>query len=211
MKRIQRTAVVVAIASLAIGALAACNPGDISGGSTTTPAPTDVAIPTATPTPAPQPVFVAPADCHAMVGAALETEFAGKGIVLFNSTNGEGEFAEGPVVSKQGGGNPISCVWGVPYVDLNSFGLEVQSLTQDAHEGVVAVLGGGGFDVSLDGNIATYSHVGAETGQPEDQSIIHVLHPDGWITAWSSFGGQIAYDRLVTYVAAVTAQVYPAP
>ncbi len=145
-----------------------------------------------------------------MAGPALEAEFAGKGIVLFNSTNGEGMFNFEAPVTKQGA-NAFSCVWGIPNVDLNSFGLETQGLSQQAHEGVVAVLEDGGFDKTIDGDIVTYSHVGAETGAPADQSIIHVLHPDGWITGWSSFGGQTAYDRLVGYVAAVTAQVYPTP
>ncbi len=213
MSSFQRAFVVGATAILALGVLSGCNPGGTPE-TTGTPSAAETLTPSPTPTPEPlaEAVFVAPADCHVMVGSALEAEFAGKGIVLFKSTNGEGEFADGtPPVSKQGGSGGFVCVWGVPYVDLNSFGLETKALTQQAHEGVVAILEGGGFDVSVDGDTVTYSKVGTEHGQPEDQSVIHVLHPDGWITAWSAFGGQQAYDRLVGYVAAVTAQVYPAP
>ncbi len=210
MKPAQRMIVVVASAALTVGALAACTPGTIVDAGTETPPPQPTDIAASTPTPDPVPVFVAPADCHVMAGADLEADFASRDIVLFNSTNGEGEFAFDAPVTKQGP-NAFSCVWGVPFVDLNSFGLETQGLTQEAHEGVVAVLGAGGFDMSIDGNVVTYTKVGAETGDPADQTEIHILHPDGWITAWSSFGGPVMVDRLSGYLVEVTKQVYPAP
>jgi len=95
------------------------------------------ASPSPTPSPtatAPELVFTQPTTCSELAGPDLEAVFASRNIELFNSSNGEGMFADGPVDTHQQGGNPFGCLWGVPYVDLNTFVLSSQPLSQAAHE-----------------------------------------------------------------------------
>lgn len=206
-----RALVALAVAALTVGALAGCNPGTITdaGTETPTPKPTDI-VASPTPTPDPVPVFAAPADCHVMVGAQLEAQFGADGIELFNSTNGEGMFADGSIESYQTG-TPFSCVWGVPYVDLNSFLLETQGLTPEQHATIESALDGAGFDRVESDGIITYSAVGDETGDQGAVSLIHVVRADSWITGRAAIGGQQRFDSLAAYLATVGEQVYPAP
>jgi hypothetical protein len=193
--------------ALAVALLAGCAPTDLSAEPDESAAPTDVAVPTPTPTPTPTEdparVFTEPSSCVALLGAALEAEFLAAGNVLFSSTDGAGIYF--PIDSEQGGGTPFSCWYGKDMVDLSTFELAAQSLTQDAHEGTVSVLSGLGMTQTMDGDIVTFTQVGDEGSTP---AIIHVLYPDGWITGYSAFGGQKRVDQLAVWVATVGEQVH---
>lgn len=205
----KRTGLVVAVV-LALPLLTGCAPEGISADPPDTPTPsaTQSDTPSPTPTAGAGPVFTAPTSCSQLVGAALETDFATRKIVLFDSTNGEGEYAPTGVDNQQNAGDPFSCLYGIPMVDLNSFVLTVQPVTQDEHEGIVAVLGAAGFEVTTDGDVVTYTRVGAETGQTADQLLIHVLRPDSWMTGWASLGGEPQRVRISGYLDQVAANLY---
>ena len=161
------------------------------------------------PTVAPEPaeaVFVAPSTCTQLLGADLENEFLGGGNVLFSSTDGTGIYF--PIESTQDGGTPFSCWYGKDMVDLSTFELAAQALTQDAHEGTLAVLQGGGFVETTDGDVVTFTQVGDEGATP---AIVHVLRPDSWITGFSALGGADRAALVADWVDSVAEQVYPVP
>lgn len=197
--RLFRIAMTVAV----VAALAGCTP--------TAPTPEapdeSVAAPTPTETAAPpaEPVFVAPENCEQLIGPELAAEFASKDIVLFDSTNGEGIYANG-FEAAQDGGDPFACLFGKDMVDLSTFQLVVQPVSsQDEHEGIMAVLGGGGFDQSLNGSTVTFSDPGNDMDPLP--AIIHLVKQDRWLTAFANFGGDIQADRLAGYLAAVDANL----
>lgn len=193
---------VVVVVSLA----SACAPQAPDPAADETVASTPSASPTQAPAPDPEPAFVVPVDCATLIGPVLTADFAAEGIVLFDSTAGEGIYAGGGSVPFQTGGSTLFCVYGKDMVDLSSFQLEAQPLTQAEHEGVVASLDAAGLAKTVDGDIVTYTQVGDDMGTP---SLIHVLHPDGWLTGWSAFGGPGQVTLLTRYLDEVAAQVYP--
>lgn len=170
--------------------------------------PTVLPTPTATmetAEPDPEPAFVAPADCATLIGPTLAADFAAQNIVLFDSTNGEGIYVGGTVPNQTGGSN-FFCVFGKDMVDLSSFQLEAQPLSQAEHEGVVATLEGAGLTKTVNGDVVTYTQVGDDMGTP---SLIHVLRPDSWLTGWSAFGGPAQVALLTGYLDEVAVQAYP--
>lgn len=205
-----RRLLVVAVGAVVLSGLAGCTPPVPDP--TLAPSPsasTATATATPTPTPDPDPVFTTPTTCAELIGPELTTEFAAENIVLFDSTNGEGIYANGFTVA-QDGGDPFACLFGEDMVDLSSFQLVVQPVTsQSEHEGIVAVLGSQGFVQSLDGNTVTFTQLGDETSTVP--VIIHVLRLDSWMTAYAGFGGQRQADRLTGYLDAVAAHLYTAP
>lgn len=211
---IKRITLGCAAAALTASLLAGCTPE-----TTTEASPIATAAPSIQPaesgdTPSPTPIveaaleFHQPATCSELAGPDLEAVFASRNAVLFNSSNGEGLYAGTPVDTHQQGGNPFGCLWGVPDVDLNTFVLSVQSLSNAAHEGVMAILDGGGYDKTLDGDVVTYTAIGAETGEPADQLTIHVLRADSWMTGWAALGGEQSRVRITEYLDAAAANLY---
>jgi hypothetical protein len=187
--------------------LAACNPP------TPTPSqspsavaePSASATPTPTPTSTPEPaVFVAPANCEQMLGAALIAQITSDGHELFSSSDGTGIYY--PHESHQQGG--FQCQYGQNMVDLSTFELDAQGLTQQAHEGAISILDAGGYTKTVEGDVVTYAQVGDEMGT---QTYLHVVRPDSWITGWSSFGGDTPFAKISSYVATVGQQLYPTP
>ena len=201
----------VAIAAAAcVVLLAGCAPGEKPMAETTT-SPTPSVTPTASATAAPEPepegpAFVAPTDCAALIGQTLAAEFAAKNIVLFDSTAGGGLYTDagghGPL---QTGGDPFYCLYGQDMVDLSSFQLEVQPLTESEHEGVIAVLDTAGLVKTVDGDAVTFTQVGDDRGTP---TLIQVLRPNSWMTAWSAFGGDKQVTLLSGYLTQMAAQTY---
>lgn len=195
----------VAMAMTLVAALAACGPAEPEPSPTSTDAaPSPSATPSAAPAPAPDPAatFTPATSCTGMLGP-LETQLIAEGNVLFSSTDGGGIYF--PIESTQDGGDPFSCWYGKDGVDLSSFELASQPVDQAEHEGIVAVLGGMGFEVSVDGDVATYVQVGDEGTTP---AIIHVLRPDSWLTAYGTFGGADRVTVLTGYLDQVAAQLY---
>ncbi len=198
--KLVRAVVLVSVAA----ALAACGPTDIAPSPSPTIAPSESGSPTpsAAPAPAPDATFTPATSCTGMLGA-LETQLIAEGNVLFSSTDGGGIYF--PIESTQDGGDPFSCWYGKDGVDLSSFELASQPVDQAEHEGIVAVLGGLGFDVSIDGDVVTYVQVGDEGTTP---AIVHVLRPDSWFTAYGAFGGSDRVTVLTSYLDQVAAQLY---
>ena len=194
--RIVRLALTVAV----LTALAGCTPPAPTP-VTTSAAPAPKPTATATAEPAPAPAFVAPTSCDELIGPDLAALFASRNIVVFDSTNGEGIYANG-FEAAQDGGDPFACLYGQDMVDLSTFQLVVQPVSSQAeHEGIVAVLGSGGFDQSINGSTVTFIDEGTDTDPLP--AIIHILKPDRWLTAYSYFGGEISASRLAEYLAAV--------
>jgi hypothetical protein len=198
----------VAVGALALAALVGCTPPVPEP--TLAPSPSaSTASATPTPTPDPVPVFTTPTNCAELIGPDLAAEFAADSIVLFDSTNGEGIYANGFTLI-QDGGDPFACLFGQDMVDLSSFQLEVQPVSsQGEHEGIVAVLGSQGFVQTTDGDVVTFTQVGNE--MDTEPTIIHVLRLDSWMTAYAHFGGQRQADRLAGYLAQVAAHLYTTP
>lgn len=178
-----------------------------TGSTTPTSSPTPTQ-PIAAPAPDPAPVFTMPSTCSELAGPDLEAVFASRNAVLFNSSNTEGIYAGTPVDTHQQGGSPFGCLWGVPNVDLNTFVISVQSLSHQAHEGVVSILDGGGYVKSVNGDTVTYTQLGDEFGQPSGQLTIHVLRGDSWMTGWAALGGETMRGRITGYLDAVAANLY---
>ncbi len=199
---------VVIVAGVLLAGLVGCAP--------TTPVATSSpsessSTPSASPTPT-APVFVQPADCAALIGPTLEAEFAGKDITLFYSSAGDGDFdGQGEtIVPTQDLGTPFWCLYGQQYVDGSTFEFDVQPLDAALRATVIAELDATGWPVTTVDGVSTYSLLGTENGE-YDANYISVVHPDAWITARSTFGGQTSYDLLAGRLAVVTANVYPAP
>lgn len=210
--RIQRVAFAFVALMVTLPLLAACGPAAVTVA--TSPSPTGASTATAngtpTPTVAPDPVvvFTQPTTCSELAGPELQAEWASRNIVLFNSSNGEGTTTGSPVDTRQQGGNPFGCLWGIEGVDLNTFVLSTQPLSQAAHEGVVSILDGLGYAKTVEGDVVTYTQVGSENGTPEDQLTIHVLRPDSWMTGWASLGGETSRARIAGYLDVVAARLY---
>lgn len=176
----------------------------------TAPTPSATATPTpsaaAEPEPAAGPAFVAPADCSALIGPTLAADFAAKNIVLFDSTIGGGIYTGvGDHAPLQTGGATFYCLFGQDMVDLSSFQLEAQPLSESAHEGVIAVLDTAGLVKTVDGDVVTFTQVGDDKGTP---TLIQVLRPDSWMTAWSAFGGDRQVTLLTGYLNEMAVQNY---
>lgn len=198
----RRVILSVVVTLAVVPLLAACHPDPPSSTSTPKPTSTPAATKTATPTPTPKAaVFVAPTDCEQLLGAALVAQITSDGHELFSSSDGSGLYY--PNDPKQQGG--FQCQYGVNYVDYSTFEIDAQALTQQAHEGVIATLDAGGFDKTIDGDVVTYTQVGDEGVQP---LYIHVVRSDGWLTGWSSLGGEQQRGLIVGYLATAAQQVY---
>jgi hypothetical protein len=210
MKRSAAEAAVVLLVSALLAGCAPSVPVDGTATPTAHPtrtasaAPTDAAA-SATPEPETAASFTPPATCSALAGPELEAIFAERGIELFNSSNGEGLFAGEPVNTHQQGGNPFGCLWGVQNADLNTFVLSAQKLSNQAHEGVLSILDGSGYEKTVTGDVVTYTEVGSETG---GELTIHVLRPDSWMTGWGALGGEAARTRITEYLDAAAANLY---
>lgn len=203
MSLVHRAAFVVLLAAVPV--LAGCTPTEPTPSASPTAAAAPSPTVTAEPTPEPEPVFVAPTTCADLIGPDLAEVFASRNIVVFDSTNGEGIYANG-FEPAQDGGDPFACLYGQDMVDLSTFQLVVQPVSsQEEHEGIVAVLGSGGFDQSVDGDTVTFIDVGTDTDPLP--AIIHILKPDRWLTALSYFGGEISASRLGEHLAAVDAHL----
>ena len=173
---------------------------------TATPTPTPTVSATPEPEPEAGPAFVAPADCAALIGPTLAADFAAKNIVLFDSTIGGGIYTgAGDHGPKQTGGTTFYCLYGQDMVDLSTFQLEAQPVTESEHEGIIAVLDTAGLAKTVDGNVVTFTQVGDDMGTP---TLIQVLRPDSWMTAWSAFGGDRQVTLLTGYLAEMAAQNY---
>lgn len=149
-------------------------------------------------------VFVAPVDCTGLLGAALEAEVLGAGNVLFSGPGGIGIYPGDSV--GQDGGTPFACLYGKDMVDLSTFEIAAQGLTQDAHEGVLAELSTRGMTETTAGDTVTFAQEGTEGGEP---AVIHVLRPDSWITVYSTFGGAASLAKITGWAEIVATQVYP--
>jgi hypothetical protein len=186
-----------------VTALAACGPTvEPSPTPTAESTPSSTPSPTAVETPAAEAVFTAATSCTGMLGP-LETTLIAEGYTLFSSSDGGGIYF--PIEPTQDGGDPFSCWYGKDGVDLSSFELASQAVDQAQHEGIAAVLGGGGFTVTTDGDVVTYVQAGDEGSTP---AIVHVLRPDSWLTAFSTFGGADQVTVLTGYLDQVAAQLY---
>lgn len=189
---------------IAIGLLG-CTPEQPAATHSPSPEASASAPASTTPPPAPA-VFVLPASCTAMLGAALEASFLGDGNVLFSGPGGAGIY---PMASVgQDGGSPVSCLYGKDMVDLSTFELSVQSLDQGAHEGTIAELNARGMTRTTDGEVVTYTQLGSEGASP---TIVHVVRPDSWITAYSALGGAERAALAAGWATTVAQQVYRTP
>ncbi|MCU1578535.1 MAG: hypothetical protein JWP19_739 [Rhodoglobus sp.] len=199
----RRIVLSIAAAASLLALLAACSPAAPapSESPSVVAGPSAPATPTSTPAREPA-LFVAPANCEQMLGAALIAEITSDGHVLFSSSDGTGIYY--PNESQQQGG--FQCQYGKDMVDLSTFELDAQALTQQAHEGVISILDAGGYTKTVEGDVVTYAQVGDEMGT---QTYLHVVRPDSWITGWSSFGGDTQFAKISSYVATVGQQLYP--
>lgn len=195
---------VALMVGISLAALVGCAPvaTDVASTPSVTPSESSPA-PTTEPTGAPEVGFTVPTSCESMVGPDLSAEFAAAGIVLFSGTGGEGAYY--PIDSNQTGGDPFSCWFGKDGVDLSSFEFAAQPVDQAEHEGIVAVLGAGGFDETVDGDVVTWVQVGDEGSTP---TIVHVLRPDSWLTAYSTFGGSDRVTLMIGYLDQVAQRLY---
>ncbi len=197
---------VVLICAVTLAALVGCTPVATDVASPPSGTPTESVVtpqPTTSPSPDPAVSFIVPTSCEAMVGPELGAEFSAAGIALFSGTGGEGIYY--PIDSNQSGGDPFSCWYGKDGVDLSTFELAAQLVDQAEHEGIVAVLGGGGFDETIDGDVVTWVQVGDEGTNP---AIVHVVRPDSWLTAYSTFGGDDRVTLMLSYLDLVAEQLY---
>lgn len=203
----------ICIGAALLVALAGCTPPEDP------PTATPPATPSATqsPTPSPSatagngpdlvsPVFVIPADCTGLLSAALEQQFLDDGNVLFSDSAGNGIYPQEPI--GQDGGDPFACLYGKDLVDLSTFELSAQPLDNEEHEGVLAELGSRPLTREDDGQRVVFTQQGDEGTDP---AIVHVVHPDGWITAYSTFGGPDRVAEIRGWTDTVAAQVYPQP
>lgn len=195
-----RALVLVPLLAVALAALTGCDPVPPEPTPTVEPSATATSTPTATAEPAP--VFTPATSCAGMLGP-LETEFLADGLVLFSSTDGGGIYF--PIPSTQDGGDPFSCWYGKDGVDLSTIEIAAQPIDEAEHEGIVAVLDGAGFELTLDSDRATYVQVGDEGSTP---AIVHVVRRDSWLTAYSAFGGPDRVAALTQYLDKVAEQLY---
>lgn len=190
----------VAAAALVLLALSGCTPNPEE--------PTVEPSPSAEPeqpTEPAVPVFVAPTSCTELLGSELEQDFLAES-VLFSDSAGNGINPGEPI--GQDGGDPFACLYGQDGVDLSTFELSAQALSNEEHEGVIAELATRGLDEQSDGERVSFSQEGSEGGDP---AILHVVYPDGWITAYSTFGGAERSAEIASWVETATSEVYPAP
>ncbi|MBX3090926.1 MAG: hypothetical protein KF801_00275 [Cryobacterium sp.] len=181
--------------------LTGCDPaGPAPSGS-----PSESSASSASPSPTEAPAaFVAPTSCTQLLGASLESSLTADGTVLFSGPGGTGLYPG--IESAQDGGSPLSCVYGKDMVDLSTFELAAQGLTQDAHEGVLAELETRGMTEVAAGDTVTFTQTGDEGSTP---AIIHILKPDSWVTAYSTFGGTARLAEITGWANTVETQVYP--
>ncbi|CAN5256794.1 hypothetical protein BH09ACT3_BH09ACT3_08140 [soil metagenome] len=197
----QRALLAAAAGIVALTALAACTPDAPKATESTTSAPVETPSPTA----AAEPVFVEPTSCTTLLGAALETELLATGDVLFSAPDGSGLYPG--TVSNQAG-TPFSCWYGRDLVDLSSYEIAAQPLTQSSHEGTLAGLQSEGFTETATGDVVLFTSTGDEGTEP---AVLHELHPDGWITIYSAFGGEDRLTTMKAWLDEIRAQVYPSP
>jgi hypothetical protein len=150
--------------------------------------------------------FVLPTSCSGLVGEELTATFLADGNKVLTSDDGTAEFGNGNVTSTQEGGTPFSCWYGVAAHDLSDFEIAVQPLTHDAHEGTLATLQAGDFVETTDGEIVTFTQEGVEGTSP---AIVHVLHPDGWITIARFKAGPAGVATINSWLPTITESVYP--
>lgn len=203
--RAAQKAIAAAGAAALLASLAGCAPPVIiptaSPGSSATPSESPSASPTPT---AAQAFFVAPASCTQLLGATLEANVIANGNVLFSGPGGTGIYPGSSV--GQDGGTPIACLYGKDMVDLSTFEFAAQGLTPEAHEGVLAVLKSRGMTETASGDTVTFTQTGDEGTTP---AIIHILHPDSWVTVYSTLGGAARLAEITGWANTVVTQVYP--
>jgi hypothetical protein len=198
----QRALLAAAAGIVALLGLAGCAPEDQ--------APTAAASPEASESPTPTETtavaeFVAPTTCTGLLGPKLENELLATGDVLFSAPDDSGLY---PGTPSNQAGVPFSCWYGRDMIDLSTYEIAAQKLIPENHEGTLAALQSEGFTETAEGDVVTFSRAGDEGTQP---AILHELHPDGWITIYSTFGGD---DRLATmrlWLDDIRKQLYPAP
>ncbi len=200
-----RTAAALVTSAILLAALSACAPSGPDDVTAPTPSPTPSAADEASPSPTPDaPAFTVPTSCTELVSVELENQILATGAVLFSSTDGSGIYY--PIDSTQDGGDPFSCWYGKDGVDLSSVEFAAQPITStDEHEGIMAVLNSGGFDVELNGDVVTFIQVGDEGTTP---AIVHIVRPDSWITGFSSFGGADRANGLRSTVELIAEHLY---
>lgn len=186
------------VAALAAVALVGCAP------SSPTPSAEPSASATAVPA-EPAAAFTAPTSCTELLGSDLEQQFLADGNVLFSDSNGDGIHPGEPV--GQDGGDPFACLYGKDMVDLSTFELSAQAVDNDEHEGVLAVLASRGLTEEEDGEFVIFAQEGTEGGDP---AIVHILYPDAWITAYSTFGGATRLAEIRGWAETVATQVHSA-
>jgi len=201
----------VLIGAALLVALVGCTPADETPPTDETPAATapTTPSPSATAGNGPDlvsPVFVVPTECTGLLSAALEQQFLNEGNALFSDSAGNGISPQEPI--GQDGGDPFACLYGKDLVDLSTFELSAQPLDNEEHEGVLAELGSRPLTQEDDGQIVVFTQQGDEGTDP---AIVHLVYPDGWITAYSTFGGADRLAEIRGWADTVVAQVSPQP
>lgn len=200
-----RTLLAAAASVILVGTLGACGPTATDDLTSPSVSPTPSAAGESTPSASPEePSFTVPTSCTELVSVELENEILATGAVLFSSSDGSGIYY--PIASTQDGGDPFSCWYGKDGVDLSSVEFAAQPISStDEHEGIMAVLNSGGFDVELNGDVVTFVQVGDEGTTP---AIVHIVQPDSWITGYSSFGGADRANGLRATLELIAAHLY---
>lgn len=147
-------------------------------------------------------MFTAPT-CTELVGSELEQQLLADGNELFSDSNGGGTSPSEPI--GQDGGDPFACLYGKNLVDLSTFELSAQALDNDEHEGVLAELGTRGLTEQQDGERLLFTQQGDEGTEP---AIVHLVYPDGWVTAYSTFGGADRLAEITGWAEIAASQVY---
>jgi hypothetical protein len=222
-ERVQLRVASISALVILVGALSACAAGGSGQHDPATSSDSASSTPTDRPTTEPTAAFALPATCTDLTGADLEAAFQTEGIALFSDPGGSGEIPNSIGTMEkysytQKSGTPFICAYtkfvGVNTIEsANTIEISVQGLTQDAHESTLAALREGGFVETTEGAVVTFSQLGDVTNlvDPEKaKAIVHVVHPDSWITIACYVGGtadQMA--RINQWLPIVTAQVYP--
>jgi hypothetical protein len=222
-ERVQLRVASISALVILLGAISGCAAGGNGHHDPATSRDSTSSTPTDRPTTEATAAFALPATCTDLIGADLEAAFQTEGIELFSDPGGSGEIPNSIGTMEkysytQKSGTPFICAYtkfvGENTIETaNTIEISVQGLTQDAHKSTLAALRQGGFVETTDGAVVTLSQVGNFTGggDPEKaKAIVHVVHPDSWITIACYVGGSAdQMTRINQWLPIVTAQVYP--
>lgn len=204
MPRSLLTTLVLPAAAVVALTLSGCGTG-----STPAPSSSGSGQPEASEGPSSPTSFTPPSTCTELLGAELEAQFFAEGNVLFSDTTGAGLYPSDSI--GQDGGDTFACLYGQDLVDYSTFEVSAQAVDEQEHEGILAELQSRGYVQDEEADRTVFTQVGFEGTRDDpnlDAAIVHLLYPDGWITAYSTFGGEARLTEILGWADIVAAQRY---